>query len=59
MSAHIGLHLYYGNRTAQPKRVRAFLDLALARLHDCTDYVLGDKELARFRSRPKRSGGAE
>jgi DNA-binding transcriptional LysR family regulator len=59
MSAHIGLHLYYGNRTAQPKRVRAFLDLALARLHGCTDYVLADKELARFRSRPKRSGRTE
>ncbi|RKT21149.1 hypothetical protein B0G69_4525 [Paraburkholderia sp. RAU2J] len=53
---HIGLHLYYGNRTAQPKRVRAFLDLAFARLHDCNDYVLTDKEVARFKSRPKSSG---
>ncbi|MDE1184843.1 LysR family transcriptional regulator [Paraburkholderia sp.] len=59
MSAHIGLHLYYGNRTAQPKRVRAFLDLALARLHDCSDYVLSDKELGRFSARPKRSGRVE
>ncbi|VVD31697.1 protein of unknown function [Paraburkholderia dioscoreae] len=58
MSAHIGLHLYYGNRTAQPKRVRAFLDLAFARLHDCNDYVLADKELARFKSRLKRFTGA-
>jgi DNA-binding transcriptional LysR family regulator len=37
MSAQIGLHIYYGSRAAQPKRVRAFLDLALARLHDCRD----------------------
>jgi DNA-binding transcriptional LysR family regulator len=58
MSTHIGLHLYYGNRTAQPKRVRAFLDLAIARLHDCDDYVLSDKEIARFGSRPKRSDRA-
>ena len=55
MSAHTGLHVYYGSRTAQPKRVRAFLDLAFARLHDCSDYVLADKELAQFSSRPKRS----
>ncbi|WP_233809365.1 LysR family transcriptional regulator [Paraburkholderia sp. HP33-1] len=55
MSAHIGLHVYYGSRAAQPKRVRAFLDLALARLHHCGDYVLADKELAQFGSRTRRS----
>ncbi|WP_179401389.1 LysR family transcriptional regulator [Burkholderia guangdongensis] len=55
MSAPIGLHMYYGSRTAQPKRVRAFLDLAFARLHDCSDYVLADRELAPFKSRSKRS----
>jgi DNA-binding transcriptional LysR family regulator len=55
MSAHIGLHMYYGSRAAQPKRVRAFLDLAFGRLHDCSDYVLADKELAQFRSRSTRS----
>ncbi|MFM0592759.1 LysR family transcriptional regulator [Paraburkholderia dilworthii] len=59
MSTHIGLHLYYGNRTAQPKRVRAFLDLAFARLHDCNEYVLADKELVRFAQRPKRSSRTE
>jgi DNA-binding transcriptional LysR family regulator len=46
MSAHMGLHLYYGSRAAQPRRVRAFLDLAIARLHNHADYVLSDKELA-------------
>jgi DNA-binding transcriptional LysR family regulator len=56
MSTHIGLHLYYGSRTAQPKRVRAFLDLAFARLHECSDYVLADKELAPFKPRSKPSG---
>jgi DNA-binding transcriptional LysR family regulator len=47
MSDHIGVHLYYGNRTAQPKRVRAFIDLAIQRLLDSPDYVLTEKELAR------------
>ncbi|GKT13198.1 LysR family transcriptional regulator [Acidovorax sp. SUPP2522] len=46
LSTHIGLHIYYGNRTAQPRRVRAFLDLAIARLLDCPAYVLSGKELA-------------
>ena len=46
ISANIGMHVYYGNRTAQPKRVRAFLDLTIARLLDCPDYVLSSKELA-------------
>lgn len=54
MSAHTGLHVYYGNRTAQPRRVRAFLDLAIERLHDCRDYILDDGELARFESRAKQ-----
>ena len=45
ISANIGMHVYYGNRTAQPKRVRAFLDLTIARLLDCPDYVLSSKEL--------------
>lgn len=58
MSSHIGLHIYYGSRTAQPKRIRAFLDLAFARLLDSNDYVLADKELARFLARSKRSSRA-
>ncbi|TAL94847.1 MAG: LysR family transcriptional regulator [Paraburkholderia sp.] len=54
MSAHIGLHVYYGSRAAQPKRVRALLDLAFARLLNCNEYVLTDKELAQFSSRSER-----
>ena len=46
ISDHIGLHLYYGNRTAQPKRVRAFIDLALRRLLNTPAYVMSTKELA-------------
>lgn len=45
MSAHIGLHMYYGSRAALPKRVRAFLDLALARLLDNRTYLLSAREL--------------
>lgn len=58
MSAHIGLHVYYGSRAAQPKRVRAFLDLAFARLHDSSEYVLCAKELLRFQARGKRARDA-
>ena len=46
MSDHIGVHVYYGSRQAQPKRVRAFVDLAIARLLDTADIVLSAKELA-------------
>lgn len=38
--------IYYGSRTAQPARVRAFIDLVVERLVDNTDYVLSAKELA-------------
>ncbi|MHA6892868.1 LysR family transcriptional regulator [Ralstonia pseudosolanacearum] len=46
MSDHIGVHLYYGSRTAQPRRVRAFIDLAIQQLLDTPTYVLSAKELA-------------
>ena len=45
MTSHIGVHLYYGSRAAQPRRVRAFIDLAVERLLDTPTYVLGAKEL--------------
>lgn len=37
--------VYYGSRSAQPARARAFIDLAVKRLVDNTDYVLSMKEL--------------
>lgn len=49
-SEHIGLHLYYGNRTAQPKRVRAFIDLAIQRMLNTSAYVLSERELAQAAS---------
>jgi DNA-binding transcriptional LysR family regulator len=42
----VGIYLYYGSRSAQPARVRAFIDLAIERLAGGADYVLSDKELA-------------
>jgi DNA-binding transcriptional LysR family regulator len=55
ISDHIGVHIYYGSRAAQPKRVRAFLDLAISRLLDSTDYVLSGKELATASQRWKHA----
>ena len=37
--------VYYGSRTAQPVRARAFIDLVLERLVDNSEYVLSKKEL--------------
>lgn len=54
VSDRIALYVYYGSRASQPRRVRAFVDLALARLLDNPSYVLTAKELetaARLRSR--------
>lgn len=38
-------YLYYGSRAAQPARVRCFIDLAVERLTDSRDFVLGAEEL--------------
>lgn len=45
MTDHIAVHLYYGSRAAQPRRVRAFIDLAIERLVDPPQFVLSHKEL--------------
>jgi DNA-binding transcriptional LysR family regulator len=39
------LFIYYGNRTAQPARVRSFIDLVVERLTDNTEFVLSEAEL--------------
>lgn len=39
--------VYYGNRTSQPARARAFVDLAIQRLTDCPQYLLTHKEMVR------------
>jgi DNA-binding transcriptional LysR family regulator len=46
LSDHIGVHLYYGSRNAQPRRVLVFIDLAVKRLRNNPEHVLGAKELA-------------
>jgi DNA-binding transcriptional LysR family regulator len=52
---HLGLYLYYGSRAAQPRRVRAFIDLAVQRLADHPSFVLSSKELAATPSRRRGS----
>lgn len=39
--------VYYGSRTSQPARARAFVDLAVERLTDYPQFVLTSKELVR------------
>lgn len=46
ISSHIGFHIYYGSRASQPRRVRAFVDLAVKRLRGSSDVVLSAAELA-------------
>ncbi len=45
MSDVHNLYIYYGSRTAQPARVRAFIDLAVDRLTDDAEFVLAHDEL--------------
>jgi DNA-binding transcriptional LysR family regulator len=40
LSEHFGLYLYYGSRVAQPRRVRAFIDLAINRLSGNPAYLM-------------------
>lgn len=59
MTDHIGVHIYYGSRQAQPKRTRAFIDLALEMLVDAPRYVLTPRELAKASqsgARPRQHG---
>lgn len=45
MSEMYSLFVYYGSRSAQPARVRRFIDLAVERLSDNPEFVLGREEL--------------
>ena len=51
MSDVLNLYIYYGSRTAQPARVRAFIELAVDRLTDNAEFVLSDEELAQSHGR--------
>ncbi|MEJ7137961.1 LysR family transcriptional regulator [Amphibiibacter pelophylacis] len=46
VSQPFSLHLYYGSRTDLPRRVRAFIDLAVERLQDSAEVVMSRDELA-------------
>jgi DNA-binding transcriptional LysR family regulator len=52
VSEPMGLHLYYGNRTL-PRRVRAFIELAVARLQDSPAYVVSAAELQQMAQWPR------
>lgn len=51
---HLGLFIYYGSRTAQPARARAFIALVLERLADSPEFVLTSKELASAEARGRK-----
>jgi len=55
VSEHIGVHVYYGHRTAQPRRVRAFIDLAVQRLLDSPRYVVTKAEMREAQSGFRRA----
>jgi hypothetical protein len=57
MSEHIGVHVYYGSRAAQPRRVRAFIDLAIQRLMDSPTHILSAKELSSAAASWRRDKG--
>lgn len=50
--------VYYGSRSAQPARARAFIDLAVQRLADNSEYVLSMKELRADRRKGPGPGPA-
>jgi DNA-binding transcriptional LysR family regulator len=52
---HMSVHVYYGSRTAQPTRVRAFIDIAVEQLLGNTTYVLDAKELAAAEARGRKA----
>jgi DNA-binding transcriptional LysR family regulator len=45
VAEHLGLYVYYGSRTAQPARVRAFIDLAVEMVAGNTAFFLEPHEL--------------
>lgn len=45
MADNLSLFIYYGSRSAQPARVRRFIDLVVERLTGNNDFVLTNEEL--------------
>lgn len=56
VSDHLALYLYYGNRAAQPARVRAFIDLAVEMVAGNARYFLEPHELKPQAAASARSG---
>ncbi|MBK1713651.1 LysR family transcriptional regulator [Rubrivivax gelatinosus] len=52
---HLSVHVYYGSRSAQPLRVRAFIDLAVERLADSAAYELSARELVTAEARGRKT----
>ena len=48
MPDYASYFVYFGSRTSQPARARAFIDLAVTRLTDHPEYVLGAEELRKY-----------
>jgi DNA-binding transcriptional LysR family regulator len=55
MPDYASYFVYFGSRTSQPARARAFIDLAVERLTDNPEYVLNSKELLRGRRETRGS----
>ncbi len=50
----MGVDVYYGSRTAQPSRVRAFIDVTVERLAHSTEHVLDASKLAMAEMKGRR-----
>jgi DNA-binding transcriptional LysR family regulator len=55
MPEYASYFVYFGSRTSQPARARAFIDLAVQRLTENSEYVLSSKELLGGRREPRGS----
>lgn len=52
---HMSVHIYYGSRSDQPTRVRAFIDLAVEPLLETQAYVTSAKELAAAEAKGRKA----
>jgi DNA-binding transcriptional LysR family regulator len=55
MPHHANYFVYFGSRSSQPARARAFVDLAVQRLSDNADYVLGEADLRGAQTRTRKA----
>ena len=51
MPNYANYFVYFGSRSSQPARARAFIDLAVQRLGDRSEYVLSERELRDYRGK--------